>query len=109
MTLPPCAQDRDAMKAAWADFERYGADCDPRIVKQAVLDVLSEVRFRLAPAIPHGGYNSYPNCSFKSEFEHNMQVVIDEVKDAFDQAIEDDENPDTRAATRADMQRDMNR
>lgn len=103
MTLPDFAQTRDALQAALADYERYGSDCDLRIRRRVVLDVLTELRLKLAPAFPHDGH----------DFLIDMQTLISDAEYAFDKAIEAADflatDPDNIAARYADYRRDMNR
>lgn len=100
MTLPDFAKTRDALQAALADFDRHGEDCDLRIVKQAVVDVLIETMSRLAPAVPH-----------ERDFRMDFQTFIDDTAHGFDRAIEDADfrasDPDTIAEGYADYRRDM--
>lgn len=103
MTLPDFAQTRDALQAALADFDRHGEDCDLRVRRRVVLDVLTELRLKLAPAFPHDGH----------DFLIDMQTLIDDAEHSFDRAIEDADflatDPDSIAEGYADYRRDMNR
>lgn len=87
-------KDNDPLLEAYKAFERDCAHCNPEIVFEALRDFTVAFRDKITPACP-------PRLA--DEVEVTLNGLLDEIKYAFDQEIDDYHDPDTIAANRADL------